>query len=53
LRSQCLKPEIKNGRNVIKRDYEAEFRAARERAQTAEFKEAREQHKAIERKLRK
>jgi transposase len=51
LREQCLKPEIKHGRTVIKHDYEAEFRAARERAQTQAYKDVRQEHPGIERKL--
>jgi transposase len=51
LRDKCLKPEIQNGRNVIKNDYEKQYQAARAKAETEEYKEVRKQHPAIERKL--
>jgi hypothetical protein len=40
-----------NGRVVVKNDYEAEYAAARAKAQTAEYAQVRRQHPAIERKL--
>jgi len=51
LRDQCLKPANKSGRTVVRNDYEAEYAAARARAQTAQYKEVRKQHPRIERKL--
>ena len=51
LRAQCLKPEIQNGRNVIKHDYEKQYQAAWAKAQTAAYQEVRKEHPAIERKL--
>jgi len=50
LRAQCLKPETKR-RTVIKNDYEEQYRAAEQRAQTAEYKNVRKEHPKIERKL--
>jgi hypothetical protein len=50
-RDQCLKPENKSGRTVVKNDYEAEYSAARQRAQTPAYQEVRKQHPRIERKL--
>ncbi len=40
----------KHGRMVLKNDYEAEYAAAREKAQTPEYQAVREQHPRIERK---
>lgn len=51
LRQQCLKPGTKRGRTVIKNDYEAEYRAARKRAESQDYKLVRQQHPRIERKL--
>src|SRR5262249_9651387 len=53
LRGKCLaKPETTTGgRTVIKNDYEATYRAARERAQTPRYREVRQQHPRVERKL--
>lgn len=51
MRQQCLKPGTKRGRTVIKNDYEAEYRAARQRAESEEYKVVRQQHPRIERKL--
>jgi transposase len=51
LRDKCLKPANKSGRTVVKNDYEAEYAAARERAQTPAYQEVRNQHPRIERKL--
>ena len=51
LRGECLAdPKVKQ-RSVIKNDYEAEYAAARAKAQTAEYAEVRRRHPAIERKL--
>lgn len=52
LQAQCLAalPQHK-GRSVIKNDYQAEYDAARERAQTARYAEVRRQHPRVERKL--
>jgi len=51
LREKCLKPEIQNGRNVIKNDYEKQYQAARAKAETTKYKDVRKEHPAIERKL--
>jgi transposase len=53
LRGKCLaKPETTTGgRTVIKNDYEATYRAAREKAQTPRYREVRRQHPRVERKL--
>jgi transposase len=53
LRGKCLaKPETTTGgRTVIKNDYEAAYRAAREKAQTPRYQEVRQQHARVERKL--
>ncbi len=40
-----------NGRVVVKNDYQAEYAAARQKAQTPEYAKVRQQHPAIERKL--
>jgi transposase len=52
LLAQCMAslPQ-QTGRTVTKNDYEAEYRAARAKAQTPEHKAVRQQHRAIERKL--
>ncbi|MBV8614982.1 MAG: IS1182 family transposase [Acetobacteraceae bacterium] len=51
LRDVCLtKPEAK-ARTVTKNDYEAEYQAARAKAQTPEYAAVRKRHGAIERKL--
>jgi hypothetical protein len=39
------------GRSVIKNDYQAEYDAVRQRAQTARYAEVRQQHPRVERKL--
>jgi transposase len=53
LREKCMaKPETTTGgRTVIKNDYEATYRAAREKAKTPRYKEVRRQHPKVERKL--
>jgi transposase len=53
LRAQCMaKPETtRGGRTVIKNDYEAEYQAARAKAQTSRYQEVRAQHPRVERKL--
>jgi uncharacterized protein YdbL (DUF1318 family) len=51
LREKCLKPGVTRPRRVTKNDYEAEYRRARERAQTDAYKEVRQVHPRIERKL--
>jgi transposase len=51
LRAQCLNPTTQGGRSVIKNDYEAQYRAAQQRAQTAAYQEVRREHPRIERKL--
>jgi IS5 family transposase len=51
LRAQCLQPDTHGGRSVNKNDYEAQYRAAQQRAQTAAYQEVRREHPCIERKL--
>jgi transposase len=52
LREKCLQnPETKKGRTVTKNDYEAEYRAAQEKAKTPRYQEVRREHPRIERKL--
>jgi transposase len=51
LRSQCLAQPTTQRRSVAKNIYEAEYRAARAKAQTEAYAEVRRQHPAIERKL--
>lgn len=52
LREQCLEnPATKKGRTVTKNDYEAEYRAAQEKAKTPRYQEVRHKHPRIERKL--
>ena len=51
LRGQCLRPDARGGRTVIKTDYEAQYRAAQQRAQTLAYQEVRREHPRIERKL--
>jgi IS5 family transposase len=51
LRSECLATPTSKCRTVTKNDYEAEYRAARAKAQTPEYAEVRRRHPAIERKL--
>jgi transposase len=51
MREQCLSDSRTKSRSVIKNEYEAEYKAAREKAQTAEYAKVRQEHPAIERKL--
>jgi transposase len=52
LREQCLaSPRATGGRTVIKNDYEAIYRTAREKAKTPRYQEVRSQHPRVERKL--
>jgi len=51
LRANCLKPENRNGRKVSKNDFQAQYKAAKQRATTNEYKQIRKEHPAIERKL--
>ena len=51
LRAQCLQPNTRSGRSIIKNDYEAQYRAAQQRAQTVAYQEVRREHPRIERKL--
>jgi transposase len=51
LRDQCLADPKTKSRSVIKNDYEAEYQAARAKAQTPEYAKVRKEHPAIERKL--
>jgi transposase len=51
LRGACLATPTTQRRSVIKNDYEAEYRAARAKAQTPAYAEVRKEHPAIERKL--
>jgi transposase len=52
LREECLgNPQTKEGRKVIKNDYEAEYRRVHEQAKTPEHEATRRLHPKIERKL--
>jgi len=51
LRAQCLQPDTRGGRSVSKNDYEAQYRAAQQRAQTPAYQAVRREHPRIERKL--
>lgn len=51
LRAQCLRPTTRGGRTVIKNDYEAQYQAAQQRAQTEAYRAVRREHPRIERKL--
>lgn len=51
LRGQCLAPGNKRGRQVSKNDFQAQYKAAQERATTDEYNQIRKEHPAIERKL--
>ena len=52
LLAQCMKTlPAHHGRQVIKNDYEAEYRAAQDFAQTPTYALVRKQHPKIERKL--
>jgi transposase len=51
LREGCLSGPNVQRRSVVKNDYEAEYRAAREKAETAAYAFVRKEHPAIERKL--
>src|SRR5215475_7741312 len=51
VRAQCVKPDTQRGRTVIKKDYEAQYHAARQRAQTADYHAVRREHPRIERRL--
>jgi transposase len=50
-RARCLQPDTRGGRSVIKNDYEAQYRAAQQRAQTPAYQAVRREHPRIERKL--
>jgi transposase len=51
LRDQCLSGPGVRRRSVAKNEYEAEYRAAREKAGTAAYAEVRKEHPAVERKM--
>ncbi len=51
LRAQCLRPSTRGGRTVIKNDYEVQYRAAQQRAQTPAYRAVRRAHPCVERKL--
>jgi transposase len=51
LRSACLSSPTAKSRHVTKNDYEAEYAAAKAKAQTAAYAAVRRRHPAIERKL--
>jgi IS5 family transposase len=51
LRAQCLDQPNAQRRVVVRNDYEADYAAARAKAQTPEYAAVRSQHAAIERKL--
>jgi transposase len=51
LRTQCVAPQTTGGRTITKSDYEAQYHAAQQRAQTLEYRGVRREHPRIERKL--
>ena len=51
LRSKCVSEKNRGARKVSKNDFQAQYKAAKERATTEEYKEIRKEHPAIERKL--
>jgi len=51
LREKCLANPNTRSRTVVKNEYEAEYQAAREKAETADYAKVRKEHPAIERKL--
>jgi transposase len=51
LRAHCVAPQTTGGRTVTKSDYEAQYQAAQQRAQTATYRAVRREHPRIERKL--
>ncbi len=51
MRDECLAKPNANKRMVVKNDYEADYAAARAKAQTPEYAAVRRRHPAIERKL--
>jgi len=51
LRAPGLKPDTRGGRRVIKNDYEAQYRAAQQRAQTLAYQAVRREPPRSERKL--
>jgi transposase len=51
LRANCLKSDKRGARKVSKNDFQAQYKAAKERATTDEYKQIRKEHPAIERKL--
>jgi transposase len=52
LLEKCMaKLPSSNGRTVVKNEYEAEYRAARELAQTQAYAQVRQEHPKVERKL--
>jgi transposase len=51
LRAQCQTPNYRKGRTVSKNDFQAQYRAAQQRATTDEYKQIRKEHPRIERKL--
>jgi transposase len=51
LRANCLKSDKRGARKVSKNDFQAQYKAAKERATTDEYKQIRKEHTAIERKL--
>ena len=51
LREECLAKPNAKARTVLKNDFEAEYTAAKNKAQTSEYVQVRREHPAIERKL--
>jgi hypothetical protein len=49
LRTQCLHPSTKRGRSLTKNDYEGQYHAVQQRAQTAESRTGRREHPRIAR----
>jgi transposase len=51
LRAQCVAPKTAGGRTVTKSDYQAQYHAAQQQAQTPAYRAVRREHPRIERKL--
>ena len=51
LMGRCMERLPQQGRSVTKNDYEAEYKAARQRAETERYRQVRREHPKVERKL--
>lgn len=51
LRAECVSAKNRGARKVSKNDFQAQYRAAKQRATTEEYKQVRKEHPAVERKL--